>query len=374
MSTTTIAMDRIDRSGPPGRALARALLAFAAVLLVTCASRAKDAGPGATDPGQALYNQGKFAEALPLLEKAAERGKTGTLLYQIGFCKTSVPGGTPSAKKPFWDEARPLLEKEIAAPGGATLDRLYYLTVISSDRGELEVMRKYARQAVDTIEKGPDPNHLTGDDWFRLGRLHDFLQESSEGEAAYRRAVSAFGKTPAANPAYEALSLVRVADLDFEAHHFSDAADGYTRALALVPAFQQVRPFRQGTALLAVGRYDEAAKAYALDRDDKTATESQYAADIARKAAAVGGVEKTDADGTPLDGMPLAGLEDRCRRAAKEFRAAREKNSWKPGDPLPAEVAQFQKRFVSLMRERFMQTGEIQEFCLKEGMADLVRR
>jgi tetratricopeptide (TPR) repeat protein len=374
MSTTTHVIDRPDRIDPPRGALARALLAVAGVLLVTCASRAKDAGPAATDPGQALYSQGKFAEALPLLEKSAERGKTGTLLYQIGFCKTAVPGATPDARKPYWAEARPLLEKEIAAPGGGTLDRLYYLTVISSDLGELEVMRKYARQAVDTIEKGPEPNKLTGDDWFRLGRLHDFLQESSEGEAAYRRAVSAFARTPAANPSYEALSLVRVADLDFEAHHFSDAAEGYTRALALVPAFQQVRPFRQGTALLALGRYDEAAKAYALDRDDKTATESQYAADIARKAAAVGGVEKADADGTPIEGMPLEGVEDRCRRAAKEFRAAREKNSWKPGDPLPAEVAQFQKRFISLMRERFMQTGEIQEFCLKEGMADLVRR
>ena len=374
MSTTTPVIDRPDRTGAPRGTLARALLAVAGVLLVTCASRSKDAGPAATDPGQALYNQGKFAEALPLLEKSAEHGKTGTLLYQIGFCKTAVPGGTPEAKKPYWAEARPLLEKEIAAPGGATLDRLYYLTVISSDLGELEVMRKFARQAVDTIEKGPDPNKLTGDDWFRLGRLHDFLQESSEAEAAYRRAVSAFAKTPAANPSYEALSLVRVADLDFEAHHFNDAAEGYTRALALVPAFQQVRPFRQGTALLAMGRFDEAAKAYALDREDKTATESQYAADIARKAAAVGGVDKADADGTPIDGMPLEGVEDRCRRAAKEFRAAREKNSWKPGDPLPAEVAQFQKRFVSLLRERFMQTGEIQEFCLKEGMADLVRR
>jgi tetratricopeptide (TPR) repeat protein len=226
MSMTTMAIVRPGRIGAPRRALARGLIAFAGVLLVTCASRAKEGGPAATDPGQALYNQGKFGEALPLLEKAAERGKTGTLLYQIGFCKTTAPGATPDVKKQYWAEARPLLEKEIAAPGGATLDRLYYLTVISSDLGELEVMRKYARQAVDTIEKGPDPNRLTGEDWFRLGRLHDFLQESSEAEAAYRRAVSAFAKTPAANPSSEALSLVRVADLDYEAHHFKDAVEG----------------------------------------------------------------------------------------------------------------------------------------------------
>jgi tetratricopeptide (TPR) repeat protein len=361
---------RAVRGASQGR-LARALFALAAALLVTCASRSREA---ASDPGQQLYNQGKFSDALPLLKQAADRGKSGTLLYQVGFCKSRLPGATPTAWKPDWDEAYPLLEKEIAAPGGATLERLYYLTVISSTRGELEVMRKYAQQAVDTIEKGPDPNKLTGDDWFRLGRLHDFLQEASEGEAAYRRAVSAFQKAPAANPAYEALSLTRVADLDFDAHHFQDAADGYARALALVPAFQEVRPFRQGTALLAVEKFDDAVKAYALDHDKDTSTESQYAADIARKLAAVGGIDKADADGTPIEGMSLEGVEDRCRRAAKEFRTAREKNSWKPGDPLPAEVALYQKRFATLMRERFMQTGQVQEFCLKEGIADLVRR
>jgi hypothetical protein len=37
-------------------------------------------------------------------------------------------------------------------------------------------------------------------------------------------------------------------------------------------------------------------------------------------------------------------------------------------------VAQYQKRFVSLLRERLLQTPDVQEFCLKEGIADLVRR
>jgi hypothetical protein len=42
------------------------------------------------DPGQALYNSGKYAEALPLLEQAAAKTRTGTLLYEIGYAKGAV--------------------------------------------------------------------------------------------------------------------------------------------------------------------------------------------------------------------------------------------------------------------------------------------
>jgi tetratricopeptide (TPR) repeat protein len=351
----------------------RPVLAAAAILLATCSGRP---GPmtAAPDPAQSLYNQGKCAEALPIMEKAAAASETGTLLYKIGYCRSVVGGAQATSKNALWAKAKPLLEKEIAEPGGATLERLYYLSVINRDQGELEMMRKYARQAVDTIEKGPNPNALTGDDWFRLGRVHDFLQEASEAEAAYRRAVSDYGKTPAANPAYQALSLAQVGDYDFQAHHWNDAAADYTKALALMPSFGQVRPFRHGVALLAAGQLDEAVAAFGKDLDAQTATESQYAADVARKAKEAGGFDTADADGTPIDGMPLEGLEQRIKRAGKEFRAAREKNSWKPGDTLPAEVAVYQKRFVSLLRERLLQTGELQEFCIKEGIADLVRR
>jgi tetratricopeptide (TPR) repeat protein len=235
-------------------------------------------------------------------------------------------------------------------------------------------MEKYARQAVDTIEKGPDPNSLSGEDWFRLGRLHDFLREPSEAEAAYRRAVAAFRKVPAINPAYHGLTLVRVADLDFDSRRFDVAATGYAEALALVPTLDQVRPFRMGLAAFGSGRFDESIEAFNKDRDPETMTESQYGADLARKAREVGGLNIADSDGAPIMAMDPNALETRIRDAAREYRAAREKNSFKPGDTLPAEVAQYQKRFVSLMRERFLQTLDVQEFCLKEGIADLVRR
>jgi tetratricopeptide (TPR) repeat protein len=357
-----------------GRAASVVALATAAILL-GCGRSEKQAGPAAPlDPGQVLYSQGKYAEALPLLEKSLDSDRSGTRLYQTGFCKGAVEGQAGTSKQKLWDEAAPLLEKEIAAPGGATLDRLYYLTSISYTKKDLDATRKYARQAVDQIEKGPDPNALTGEDWFRLARLHEFLQEGSESEAAYRRAISFFNKTPALNPSYQALTVARIADLDFDGLRYDLASVGYDAALKLVPGLDQVKPFRYGVSLLAVGRLDEAIAEFAKDRDPDSQTESQYAGDLARKAKEAGGLVSADSDGVTIAGMAIDGLEERIRKSGKAFRAAREKNSYKPGDPLTAELADAQKHFASLLRERLLQTRELQEFCLKEGLADLVRR
>ncbi|MBI4169664.1 MAG: hypothetical protein HY510_06980 [Acidobacteria bacterium] len=351
-----------------------------ALVLAVAAAAAWAVGPWgrgarrAADRGVSLYNQGKYAEALPLLQKARDGGRRdGSIVYQIGYCREVVEG-KPEARQAAWREARTLLEKEISEPGGATLERLYYLAKLSSDEGDFERMRQYAIQGVEQFEKGPDPGALTGEDWFRLGRMHDFLSEPSESEAAYRRSVSAFTKTPDANPAYRSLALARVADLDLEAAQPEAAAAGYDEALKIVPGATHVQPFRSAIAFLAAGRYDQALARFGEDRDPDTMTESQYGADLARKARDVAPLEAQDADGVPIRSLPPEALEQRLKEAAEGFRASRAKHSWKPGDPLPAELAQQQKRFVALLTEMLARTGRIQEFCLRQGIADLVRR
>lgn len=356
--------------GRARRAAACLALGFAAVAFGACPSSRSQA----PDPAQTLYDQGHWNEALPLLKAKQEKQPSGALLYQIGFCQGMIEGPHSESRRKSWAEAGPILEKELAASGGATLDRLYYLTVISYDQGNEASLRKYGRQAVDQIEKGPDPNSLSGEDWFRFGRIHEFLSETSESQAAYRRAVSAFAKRPAANPSYQALALIRVGDQEFQAHHYKEAVAEYDEALKIAPDLKQVRLFTYGLALLGADRYDDAIAAFGKDREEETVTESQYAADLARKAKEAGGLDTHDLDGAPIAEMPTAGLDPRIREAASQFRDARTKNSWKNGDPLGAEVAHFQKRFVSLLRERLLQEQAMQDFCLQEGIADLVRR
>jgi tetratricopeptide (TPR) repeat protein len=325
-------------------------------------------------PGETLYNEGKYAEALPLLLKTRQPGQpTGTLLYQIGFCRAQVEGKM-DARQEAWEQAAPLLEKEVAAPGGATLERLYYLVVLKYEAGDLEAMRKFGEQAVREIEKGPNANGLSGEDWFRLARIRDFLREPADAEAAYRRAVSAFTKKRGDNPAYQTLALVRVADLDREGHHYEEAVTGYGEALKLNPATDQVKPYRYGLALLATGRWEEAVARFGQDRDPVTSTESQYAADLARKAKDVAPLDTKDRDATPIPQITPEDLVDRIRQAAADLRSARQKNSYKPGDTLTAELVHHQRRFVSLMREQALRDEKLQEFCLRENIADLVRR
>jgi tetratricopeptide (TPR) repeat protein len=360
---------------PAGAALAVAALLLAAHAFA-CARQA-----GVADQAMLLYNQGKYADALPLLEKALEAAPDdGRLHYQVGYCREAVQQDA-EARRRGWEAAEPLLEAEIAREGGATLERLYYLTAINADQDDSGRMAQYARQGVEQFEKGPNPNALTGEDWFRLGRMRDFLQEASEAEAAYRRAVSAFDRVPAQNPAYHALALVRVADLDFEAGRLAAAGEGYDRALALLPGTTQVRPFRHALGLLALERYEEAARRFedarrppTADPDPQNLTEAQYGADLARKAQAVAPLDGQDADGTPIAGLPPEALTDRLRLAAAALRASRDKHSYRPGDPLSGEIARDQRRFVALLREYFVTQKRMQDLCVQNGFADLVRR
>jgi tetratricopeptide (TPR) repeat protein len=342
----------------------------------TASGGGKAQAPAApADPVQALYNAGKYPEALPLLEARAASQRTGTLLYEIGYARGAVGGADGvEQKKQMWSQAEPLLESEVAVPGGATLDRLYYLTVMNYEKGDQDAVHKFAQQGIDQIENGPDAQHLSGEDWFRIGRLHEILNQASESEAAHRRAVSAFRDKPAVNPTYQALALVAVGGHDFEGHRFKDAATEFDQALAIVPNLPQIHPYTYGIALLGAGRYSDAVTAFGNDRDPETSTDAQYGADLARKIIEVGGIVPKDTDGVPIDGMNREELDKRIGEAGKAMRDLRTKNSYKPGDTLPGELQAAQRRFVTLLREHFLQDLQLQEFCLREGIADLVRR
>jgi tetratricopeptide (TPR) repeat protein len=363
-------------SGAPSRrSTSRSRAAVLIAALALAVSRCSKQGPGwgTFREANALYSQGKCAEALPLFRKAQDEGlKDGALLYQLGYCREVVEG-KPDGRRETWSQAATLLTQEVAARGGATLEKLYDLSVIHGDRKEWDTMKQYARQAIEQYEKGPNPNALSGEDWFRLGRLHDLLVEPSESEAAYRRSVSVFTKTNDGSAVYRSLVLAKVAELDIRMLRYRLAADEFDQALKLFPGNNQVPPFTHGLALLAAQRFEDAAARFAADKTE-TNSESQYGADLARRSKDVAPLDDKDTDGTPLRSIPENVLQDRVRESAKAFRAVREKNSYRKGDPLPPEVAVYQRRFCALVGEYFLRTRAIQDFCLHEGIADLVRQ
>src|SRR5213594_627532 len=234
ISSRAMSGPRPRRSTSCPRMLSRALPAV--VLIVLCAGCSAESRARSTlQEGTALYNQGKYKEALPLFQKAREAGlKDGLLLYQMGYCREAVEG-RPDGRRETWNEAQPVLVEEVSRPGGASLERLYDLAVIHSDRHEWDKMNQYARQAIEQFEKGPDPNALSGEDWFRLGRLHDLLTEPSEAEASYRRSVSVFVTEKGGSVIYHSLALTKVGEFDMHMARYLPAAEDFDQALTLFP-------------------------------------------------------------------------------------------------------------------------------------------
>lgn len=324
-------------------------------------------------PAEALYNQGKYGEALPLLREQEGSRRTGTLLYQLGYCVFAVEGDE-AERKVLWDAAVPLLEQELSAPEGATLERLYYLAAIHMTNGDHEAMRRFSHRAVDEIEKGPEMTRLDGESWFRLARIHDWLNEPSEAEAAYRRAVSAFrAHGPADNPAYQGLALARVADLDFLNLSYQSAVLSYDEAFAAVPESGEIKAFNHGLSLLAVGRFAEARDRFMGDQDPKTRDESSLGAVIARMCEETKPLLEEDFDGMKLGTMPIGTLQNRVLESSGAYMQVRNRYSYKPGDPLVPDLVDKQRRLVSLVREWVIRKREIRAFLEQQGLAELFR-
>lgn len=324
-------------------------------------------------PAERLYNQGEYREALPLLREQEGTQRTGTVLYQLGYC-VYVVEGDEEKRNLLWQAAVPLLEQELNAPDGVTLERLYYLAAIHMRQGDHAAMREYSQRAVDEIENGPQMTHLSGEDWFRLARIHDWLNEPSEAEAAYRRAASAFRTDgPADNPTYQTLALVRIADLDFINLRYQTAADSYDEAFALVPDSEEIRPFNHGLSLLAIDQFSDSIPRFMADNDPETMEESRVAAEIARMAEEVKPLIEEDFDGMKVDSMKPEVLANRVMESGAALMQARNRNSYKPGDPLVPDLVTKQRRFVSLARHWLIMNRSIGAFLDREGLGELVR-
>ncbi len=356
-----------------------------AALLLVVASCGRESARQAVSRSVSLYDEGRYDEALPLLRRDQEISpEDGGLLFRIGFARY-VSDRDRDALMQTWGEAERLIETEIASGDGVKLEHLYYLSKINLDQYDYDAMRRYARRAVERYEEGGDPGTLEGADWFRLGRLHEYLNEASKAEAAYRRAHSMFQQENSRRDAYRALTAAWIADLDFRNGHYERAATGYDESHPIAASLGVVHPFRHGLALFGAGRIDDAIKKFEEAQgsraetegdaaSDSIAREAQYAEQLARKAGEAGSLAEEDLDGVSITSMLDDLLDQRIRDAAAGYRRVREKYAYRPGDPLPSEMGEHQKRFAALLRERLIRDARLSEFCAAESMDDLVLR
>ncbi len=342
-----------------------ALALFAAFLLLSGGCSASEAKRAARE-GSKLYDSGDYDAALPLLEKAAQKGlKDGDLYYQLGYIYDRK--GRPEKSREFREKALPLLQERSASRDG-TLETWYYLTALYANLNRPEEMKKAAAEGIRRFGEAPG---LGGEDLFRLGRLYQFAGEGGKGAAAYHRAVEAFEGGEDPNPTFRSLALLADARTDRGSRHYADASRKFQQAAALSPG-NAPPPFDLALAHLGAGELDQAKGEFDRVQDPDRSSEAQYGADLARRLKEAGGALDRTPDGkTPME-LDNTALEAALRSAAESLRKAREAPA--SGKGAAGSDRAPERLFFSLAAEWMLRGNPIREAALSGGYADLIRR
>jgi tetratricopeptide (TPR) repeat protein len=342
-----------------------AFIALALLLLFTGACTASEAKQAAAEGGK-LYDAGDYDAALPLLEKAAQKGLSdGELFYQLGYIYDLK--SMPAKGREYREKSLPLLEKQVKSPD-ATLESWYYLAALYANLDRPEDRKKTAAEAAAKFGERSD---LSGSDLFRLGRLYQFAGDGSRQASAYHRAVEAFSKESSPNATLHALALLSDARTDFQSHRFAEAGKKYQEAASINPR-NAPPPYETALAHLGAGETEQAVADFQKVRDENLISEAQYGADLARHLRDAGGIASRTADGKPLQELDNPALEAAIRSAAGTVRSAREALS--AGKGAAAAVRGAEQSFFSLVAEWMLRGNTIREAALSGRYADLIRR
>ncbi|HEV8336828.1 MAG TPA: hypothetical protein VGR67_10455 [Candidatus Polarisedimenticolia bacterium] len=341
-------------------------LSTLALLLLLAGACAASAAKRAAEEGGRLYDEGKYDEALPLLEKAADQGiDDGELFYQLAYVYDLKSMADKS--RSYRERAVPLLEKKARAKEG-NLESWYYLTAVYANLDRTDDVAKASREG---ISRYGEKTGLSAEDQFRLGRLYQFAGDGSRGAAAYRRSVEAFTAAAHPNPVLFALALLADARTDFSSHRYAEASKKLDRAAALAPRLAPPL-YERALTHLGAGDLEKAAAEFAQVRDENLLTEAQYGADVARRLGAAGGATDKTSEGKSLLELDSAALGEAIQKAAEGLKAARGAEAAGKGG---GETRRASERvFFSLVAEWMLRGNSIREQALSGGYADLIRQ
>ncbi|HEV8374767.1 MAG TPA: tetratricopeptide repeat protein [Candidatus Polarisedimenticolia bacterium] len=338
------------------------LLALLTCSFMAGACAASEAKRAAAE-GSRLYDRGEYDAARPLLEKAVAKGmKDGRIWYQLAYIYDQKGDAAKAAD--FRQKAEPLLSQRVSSAGG-TVEDAYCLTALYNSQQRLEEVRKTAQAGLKKFAARRD---LDGEDWFRLGRLHQFAGNGELAAGAYRKASEKMEMEKDASPVLFALALVSDAGTDLQSRRFDDAARKLEKAESINP---KSPPAAYDVALAELGarRYAKARESFARVRDEATVSEAQYGVDVARHLEACGGALDKNLEGKPLLEMDNPSLEAALASAATSFREAKAK----AGDGSDA-TREKERHFFSLAAEWMIRGNSLRETSLGGNYADLIRR
>ncbi|MCI0410765.1 MAG: tetratricopeptide repeat protein, partial [Acidobacteria bacterium] len=314
----------------------------------------------AAQDGERLYDRGDYDAALPLLEKATEKGlKDGQLFYQLAYVYER--NGQREKAQSYREKAAPLLEKQARSAKG-TLEDSYYLTALYVQLQRASDMQKAAQEGIKKFEKRTD---LSGADLFRLGRLYQFAGNAALSATTYRKAAESMAAEKDPNPILYALAITADAGTDIQARRYGEAARKLEQAEAVNP--KSPPPLFQVALMeLGAGHYAEARERFAREPAN---TEAQYGADVAARLERCGGRLEALPDGKTFQEMSNDEVQQALDAAAGTFREAKS-----AADTDPAKVQVAEKLFFSLAAEWMLRGQPLREISLSGSYADLIRR
>ena len=170
------------------------------VLPVLLLSAVLSAAPAIADDPAAdavrLYDEGRYAEARPLLEQLhAEGAADGPLLYRLYYCQLNARD--PQARDTL-TAAVARLESDL--PGATDLEVPFYLANAYINQGRRADARRVAGEAVARIDSGSIADPTTPIEMFRLGKLYADVDRDDGAERWYRAALDGFAAQGDAAP------------------------------------------------------------------------------------------------------------------------------------------------------------------------------
>jgi tetratricopeptide (TPR) repeat protein len=268
---------------------------------------------------ESLYAQGRYAEALPLLEQLDAAGAaTGPLLYRLNFCqlKTGDTAGSAATQR----RAVESLERELAS--AQALEVPFYLANAYRNAGRTDDARRVAAEATTRVERAEIPEPDSGPSMFQLGKLYADQGLEQPATKWYSRAVDALTQGPHPGGPYVRWASRYLAEAAYGRKDFTTAQRYYTSLTEAGEGTAQDFD-RLAISRVRVGMFAEAADAWRLVETMNSAdpNRARYGARLSTVASKQVSLSENAPSGKPWIEATREELEAAMKEQAGRVRA-----------------------------------------------------
>jgi tetratricopeptide (TPR) repeat protein len=268
---------------------------------------------------ESLYAQGRYPEALRLLEQLDEAGAaTGPLLYRLSFCQRTAGDTAGSAAS----EARALqaLESEIVST--RELEVPFYLINTYQNLGRADDARRVAAETTARVDQGEIAKPAEGTGMFQLGKLYADQNLAPQATEWYGRAVESLTESGGAGGPYVRWASRYLAENAYQRKDFTSAQQYYSTLVEAGEGTAQDLD-RLAVSRARVGMFAKAAEAWGLVEalNPPDPNRARYCARLCALATKMKSLSPVAPSGKPWPQLTREELESTMKEQAERVRA-----------------------------------------------------